>query len=321
MSWPAPTGDPVGPARGTPPGAPAPSFGAPSRSGPQYPPAGSGAAPGTGVAPSSANGWPATSEQSASHHGAPPAPTGSTNGWPAPEQTASSSGTPGVSSSTTGGTASSGETGRAGAEVDLPAHGGIQTLAPESSGMVRLAPLHERTGQPVRPWTVWTSAVLLFGSAAAVVVGLLLAMWQMASPWQRVSAEEWTKIDRFNVATWLTTQFPSEPASGMRVLFAILCCLIAVLVAGTAGVVGYYAFAGYRWTRIGALVALGVSLLSLLLTPIAAISIGLAALGAAPLWLPVTNRFFARWQLIRHPQVAYSAPIDQVFYGPLPRYR
>ena len=263
MSWPAPTGDPVGPARGTPSDA------------------------------------------------------------PAPDQPANPYGRPGVSTHPAGpGVAPSGaEVGRAGAEVGLPTHGGIQTLGPEPSGIVRLAPLHERTGQPVRPWTVWTSAVLLLGGAAAVVVGLLLAMWQMASPWQRVSADEWSKIDKFNEATWLTAQFPSEPAGGLRVLFAILCCVIAVLVAGTAGVVGYYAFAGYRWTRIGALVAVGVSLLSLLLTPVAAISIGLAALGAAPLWLPGTNRFFARWQLIRHPQVAYSAPIDQVCYGPLPRYR
>lgn len=205
--------------------------------------------------------------------------------------------------------------------VERPAQGEIETLAPEASAAKRLAPLHARTGQPVRPWTIWSSAVLLFGGAVAVTVGLLLVMWQMASPWQRVSAEEWTKIDKFNEATWLTAQFPSEPASALRVLFAVLCCLIAVLVAGAASVVGYYAFAGYRWTRIGALVALGVSLLSLLLTPIAAIAIGLVGLGAAPLWLPASNRFFARWQVIRNPRIAYSEPIDHVFYGPLPRYR
>lgn len=201
------------------------------------------------------------------------------------------------------------------------ASGAIDTLAPPAPDAGGLAPLSVRTGQPVRPWTVWSSAALLFGGAIVVIVGLLLAMWEMASPWQQVSEDEWTKVDRFNEATWLTAQFPSEPASGMRVLFAIVCCLIAVLVAGFASVIGYYAFAGYRWTRIGGLAALGVSLLALLITPIAAVSIGCVALGAAPLWLPATRRFFARWQLIRHPQLAYSEPIDQVFYGPLPRYR
>lgn len=317
MSWPAPTGDPVGPTRGV-PGSPAPSFGAPQQPVPQYPR--SGPAPSAGVSPSPANGWPAAPEQSPSAYGAPGVSPDPTGGRPAPDQPANAYGAPGVP--TGGGTVSpSGEAGRAGAEIDLPTHGGIQTVGPEASGTARLAPLHERTGQPVRPWTVWTSAILLFGGAAAVIVGLLLAMWQMATPWLEVDPGVFAGNDQFNSATWLTAQFPSEPASGMRVLFAILCCLIAVLVAGTAGVAGYYAFAGYRWTRIGGLVAFGVSLLSLLLNPTAAISIGFVALGAAPLWLPATTRFFARWQLIRHPQTAYSAPINQVCYGPLPRYR
>ena len=209
----------------------------------------------------------------------------------------------------------------AGGQVAPSQPGHIDTLAPLPAQPSRLAPLSARTGQPVRPWTVWLSAALLFGGAIVVIVGLLLAMWEMASPWQQVGENEWNKVDKFNEATWLTAQFPSEPASGMRVFFAIACCLLAVLVAGSASAIGYYAFAGYRWTRIGALVALGVSLLSLSLTPIAAISIGFVALGAAPLWLPATSRFFARWQLVRHPQISYSEPIDQVFYGPLPRYR
>lgn len=206
-------------------------------------------------------------------------------------------------------------------EVPPASPGDIQTLTPPSATASKLAPLSERTGQPVRPWTIWTSAALLFGGAITVTVGLLLAMWAMASPWVQVGDNQWTKVDKFNEATWLTGQFPSEPASPWRVFFAILCCAIAVLVAGIAAVIGYYAFAGYRWTRVGALVAVAVSLLALLLTPIAAVSIGLVALGAAPLWLPASDRFFARWSLIRHPQVAYSEPIEQVTYGPLPRYR
>ncbi|MFT4296818.1 MAG: hypothetical protein QM582_15555 [Micropruina sp.] len=268
MSWPAPTGEPVGPEQGSPT--------------PPYP------APPAAGGPSGWNGTPTSSPQPTT---APPPPGATPFGAGTPPQAVA------------------------------VAHGGIDTLAPTASGPEPLAPLSRRTGRPVRPWTIWLSAVLLFAGAGVAVAGLGIAMWQMASPWQEVGPGEWNKIDKFNEATWLTAQFPSEPGSGMRVLFAILCCLIAVLVAGTATAVGYYAFAGYRWTRIGALVALAVSALSLLLTPIASLSIGLVALGAAPLWLPPTRRFVARWQLIRHPQVAYSAPIDQVFYGPLPRYR
>ena len=199
--------------------------------------------------------------------------------------------------------------------------GEIQTLAARPAQPPTLAPLSARNGQPVRPWTIWVAAGLLFSAAAAVTIGLLIAMWTMASPFQQVGPQEWTKDDRFNQATWLTTWFPSEPATGWRVFFAITCCVIAVLVAGTAAVVGYYAFAGYRWTRFGALAALVVSLLSLLLNLVAAISIALVALAAIPLWLPASTRFFARWHLVRHPQVAYTEPIENVFYGPLPRYR
>ena len=157
--------------------------------------------------------------------------------------------------------------------------GHIDTLSAPAVTPPGLAKLSEKTGQPVRPWTIWASAVLMFGGAITVTVGLLLAMWVMASPWVEV-ADGWTKDDKFNEATWLTAQFPSEPASGWRVFFAIVCCVIAVAVAGTAAVIGYYAFAGYGWTRIGGLVALGVSLLSLLLTPIAAVGIAILMLGA-----------------------------------------
>lgn len=202
-----------------------------------------------------------------------------------------------------------------------PASTAGQALEGASAASSTLARMNDRTGQPVRPWTIWVSAALMFGAAITVAIGLLLAMWVMASPWVEVGEDQWSKVDKFNEATWLTAQFPSEPASTWRVFFAIVCCLIAVIVAGVASVIGYYAFAGYRWTRIGALVAFGVSLLALLLSPTAAISIGFVALGAVPLWLPATTRFFARWHVIRHPQIAYAEPIERVFYGPLPRYR
>jgi hypothetical protein len=184
-----------------------------------------------------------------------------------------------------------------------------------------LAPLHARTGQPVRPWSIWAAAVLLFVGATVVAVGLFQAMWAMASPWVRVNAQEWTKIDKFNEATWLTATFPTEPAAGLRVLFAVLCCLVTVLVAGTAATVGYHAFAGYRWTRIGGLVAVVVGLLALLLNPVAAWSIAPIALGAGLLWLPTNRPFFARWSAMRHPEPRYSAPVENVLYGPLPRFR
>ena len=46
-----------------------------------------------------------------------------------------------------------------------------------------------------------------------------------------------------------------------------------------------------------------------------ALSIAFVARGAAPLWLPATTRFFARWHLIRHPEIAYAEPIEQARAG------
>jgi len=296
MSWPAPTGEPVGPETGgtSGPSAPAINPTAPQRS--------REVASTTDPAGRSDNVHPPTRQlptdaarQGGEHY--PP-----TQQLPTVHQPPA--GAPGHA-----------------AESTAASTGQIETLAPVQVEPPHLAPLNQRTGQPARPWTIWLSTVLLFAGAIAVTVGMSLAMWAMASPWERVQPEGWTKIDKFNEATWLTAQFPSEPASGLRVLFAILCCLIGVVVAGSAAVVGYYAFSGYRWTRFGALVALGLSLLSLLLTPIASISIALIALGAAPLWLPASTRYFTRWRMIRHPEVAYAEPVDHVVYGPLPRYR
>lgn len=195
----------------------------------------------------------------------------------------------------------------------------IQTLDPVDT-TPKLAPINSKTGQPVRPWTIWASAGLLFAAAAPVTVGLLMAMWMMANPWLPAEGG-WLDNDQFNQSTWLTGWFPTEEAEWRRVLFAILLTMATVLVAGVATVIGYYAFAGYSWTKFGALVALGVSLLTLLLNPVATISIALVALGAIPLWLAPTKRFFARWQAVRNPQVLYSEPVENVFYGPLPRYR
>lgn len=275
MSWPAPTGNPVGPDGG-------------SANQPPHPDA---AQPPVGYPPP--QGQDPTAQQSVQQ----PPPVGR------PVEVASQPDAARTS------------------ELQPPLHGGIATLAPAASAPKRLARMNERTGRPVRPWTIWVSATLFFAAGGAVAAGLLLAMWQMASPWVEVGDNQWTKDDKFNEATWLTTQFPSEPASWQRVMFAIVCCAITVLVAAAVTTVGYYAFAGYRWTRIGGAVATGVCLLSLLLTPLAALSIALAALATAPLWLPASTRFFARWDLWRNPRVAYSEPVENVVYGPLPRYR
>lgn len=196
----------------------------------------------------------------------------------------------------------------------------IETLPPRATQPVRRTPLSERTGEPVRPWTIWTSALAFLGSAVATAVGLGLVMWDMASPFVR-EGDGYVKEDRFAKASWLSSLWVTEPGSGWRVLLAVAVTLIGFLVAATVSVVGFYAFRGFSWTRIGGLVAVAVSLLTLTLNQPSWIAIGFAVLGAAPLWLPVTRSYVERWAEKRSPAAVFSEPVEEVFYGPLPRFR
>lgn len=199
----------------------------------------------------------------------------------------------------------------------LPA---IQTLPARPAADPGLAPLSPATGEPVRPWTVWAGAVVLLLAAIDVVASLGLAMWDLASPFV-IQGDRATKKDRFADATWLTSLWVTEPGSGWRVLLAVCVTVIAVLVLAAIGIIGFYAFRGYRWSRMGSLVVIGVSLATLTLNRLSWIAIPLVLLGCAPLWLAPTERFFARWSMLRHPEEQYGAPVEQVFYGPLPRFR
>lgn len=145
-------------------------------------------------------------------------------------------------------------------------------------------------------------------------------MWDMASPFVR-EGEGYVKTDRFAVASWLSGQWVTEPGSGWRVLLAVAVALIGFVVAAVNAVIGFYSFRGYSWTKIGALVAVAVSGLTLLLNQWSWSAIAASALAAIWLWLPVTAGYFARWRLLRQPENQFSEPVDRVFYGPLPRYR
>lgn len=204
--------------------------------------------------------------------------------------------------------------------VDHPAAQEIATLPPAPVAPPHVAPVHPRTGSPRRPWSIWLAAVLLFAAAIVTTVALGFIWWDMASPWQETTGGQYTKTDRFASAAWLAGAFTAPQGSWVRVALAIAVTAIVFLIAAVSTVVAYYAFAGYRWTRIGGLVAIAVSLMSLTLTPLAWAAIGCAAVGASALWLPATRRFFDSWLRLRHPEASFSAPVDQVLYGPVRRF-
>lgn len=176
-------------------------------------------------------------------------------------------------------------------------------------------PIDPRTGEPRPPWAVRCAATALFLSAAVTGVAVLLVYWVAAGP------ELGVELDRFGEASVLMGLWHTQPGSVWRVLLAIAVTVVAIVVAGVTSVVGYYSYAGYRWTRLGGLVAFGVSCLALLLNQLAWAALPLAALGAGLLWLPSTDRYFAAWHARRHPEPVYAPPVAAVHYGPLPRYR
>ena len=180
------------------------------------------------------------------------------------------------------------------------------------------AGLNPRTGEPRRPWSVWASAVLLYLAAADAVAGLLVGFWLSLETFADAAPLHGLALDALEALGAKPDQAGVAAASAGIVAVDFV---LMLLVCAGALIAGYYGWRGYAWARWAGVVALGVSLLALLLHPVAWAVPALAALGAGALWLPVSRRFAAAWQAVRHPAPVYPAIRDDVFYGPLDRYR
>lgn len=186
--------------------------------------------------------------------------------------------------------------------------GAIATIDPPPQP-VATVPDDPRTGEPRVPWVVRIASALSF-LAVANVAGAVLVVY-------------WDAVDRFAFAkaSWLMGQFETEPGSLGRVLLAVAVTVITLLVAIPQAITGHYAWTGYRWTRISALIGAALSVGVLTLNQWAWPTIAFAALAAGLLWTPPADRFFRTWQARRHPGQHFSPPTTDVYYGPLPRYR
>lgn len=178
--------------------------------------------------------------------------------------------------------------------------------APEATAR-DVVPLSARTGEPTRVWTIWIAATAGFLATAAVGASVVIVYLNA--------------IVNFPRASTLMALIPTEIASLGRVLLAVAVTVIAIAIGTACSITAYYAYDGRRWTRWAGLIALALSASGLLLNLIAVIGIGLAAVMAVMLWLPPSTRYFAAWQAYRRHDPVFSEPFDDVFYGPLPRYR
>lgn len=188
------------------------------------------------------------------------------------------------------------------------APGAIATLVTPPVAVIGV-PDDPRTGEPRVPRTVLIAAVLSFVAVANVTVGLLWVYWDAVPK------------ENFANASWLMGRFVTEPGSAARVLLAVAVTVIALLIAVPLAITGYYAWAGYRWSRVSGIIGAALSFGALTLNVYAWSTIPLAVVAAGLLWLPASSRYFLAWHARRHPQQAFAPPTVDVFYGPLPKYR
>lgn len=185
--------------------------------------------------------------------------------------------------------------------------GGIATLPPFDERPLDHSPIDPRTGEPRRPFLIWLAAGLGLVSLVFVIGALGLVMWN--------------SIEGFAEASWVNGRMETDPGSWVRVAFSVVNAVIGAAVGGATAFVGYHIFIGAEWTKWGALAATAVSAASLMLTPLAAISIVPIAISAILVWLPPCRRYFAAWTALRADRTPPLEVPERVYYGPLPRYR
>jgi len=172
--------------------------------------------------------------------------------------------------------------------------------------LVLAPPTNPHTGEPLRPGTVWVASVCEALAVASLGTALGLTYW--------------SAVYDFGHASWLMAAV-ADPDTLGRVLLAVAVTAAALIPAIALVIAGYYAWAGYRWSRVAALIAWATTGLALCLNIVALPAIALATVAAVMVWLPPSQRFFTAWQARRHPETRFSPPLDAVSYGPLPRYR
>jgi len=191
---------------------------------------------------------------------------------------------------------------------DPGAHQAIDVLAPYKPA-VGAYPVSDRTGEPVRPVLLAASCILLVSGAVVSSVGLVKVLWDAATVTGYQTAArvlEWTKPD---------------PVSFLTIVMVLTIGAIGAVVATAASAIAYNAWNGRRWTRIGGIVALAISALTILLNHVAMVAMIPIAIGAGLLWLPQVGRYFAAWGTIRTAPAMRRGWAQNVRYGILPRYR
>jgi magnesium-transporting ATPase (P-type) len=182
----------------------------------------------------------------------------------------------------------------------------IETLPAQVVEVSRDYPLSERTGEPKRPITVLIAIVFAWMSVAVTVGAFCWGWWVIAND-----------TSQFHPAARILTWTHPDPVSALAIVMVLVVGLICVLMVAAAGVVAYNAWAGAPWIRIGALVCLGVLLLSVLLNWWFTAAMAPLAIAAGLLWLPVVKRYLTAVALSKEVAVI-EIPSTNIVYGRQP---
>lgn len=254
------------------------------------PPRPSAAAPGAG-APTQpgagpAGAWPSTGPSGPPHHQAS-APTAG----------------PPVATAVAPPHPTSAPSGAAAAPKDIATLPPLPELRNES-------PTSKRTGEPIRPALAVVALVIFQLAAAGVAFTYGWHWWRAAHPGSYPTSAR--------LIEWV------DPAPGKWLALTLegVLAAVAALVAGACGVAGFQAWNGWRWSRWAGVVALALTgALTTLFTWWGLIPLGLAAVGAALLFMPPMTRYFRAFEVFRATgRAPYRRP-ERIFYGRLPRYR
>ncbi len=198
--------------------------------------------------------------------------------------------------------------------VALPAIGGWQILINDTKTH-RLLPV-----EPKRPVFAWVVLLLSFTAIGCFFTSLITSYLDAVSSYNPTDGQWITISDSFNKATWFTALIPTEFGSPWRILLVVAITVIGLLPSISAAISGFYAFAGYRWARIVAIISFVLSGASVLLNGWAYPATALTFIAAIFAWLPPMRRYFAAWRAIRHPEPNFAEAASTVYYGPLPKY-
>lgn len=186
--------------------------------------------------------------------------------------------------------------------------GGIRTLPPLEVTQ-RGVPVSPVTGEPRRPRLLVASMVLLLLASLAAVVAFVRAWWET------IHVQNWPHSIR--LLSWTNTR----PGSWQSITLAVVFGLIGLVMVAAPAICAHNAWAGQRWTRIGALVAAALECLAVLLNPIAWLALPFALAGAVALWLAPVGAFFDQWARFSADPEPVAVADAPVAYGRLPRYR